>query len=51
MNKRIALVVTLLAGLTGAGPVRDLPAAGDKPGVYPYICGPHPQMTGEVVVE
>lgn len=23
----------------------------DKPGVYPYICGPHPQMTGEVVVE
>jgi plastocyanin len=23
----------------------------DKPGVYPYICGPHPQMMGEVVVE
>jgi plastocyanin len=23
----------------------------DKPGVYPYICGPHPHMTGEVVVE
>jgi plastocyanin len=23
----------------------------EKPGVYPYICGPHPHMTGEVVVE
>lgn len=22
----------------------------DKPGLYPYICGPHPQMTGEVEV-
>jgi plastocyanin len=22
----------------------------DKPGVYPYICGPHPHMTGEVIV-
>lgn len=22
----------------------------DKPGVYPYICGPHPEMTGEVQV-
>ncbi len=23
----------------------------DKPGVYPYRCGPHPKMTGTVVVE
>ena len=22
-----------------------------RPGVYPYICGPHPPMTGQVVVE
>ena len=22
-----------------------------KPGVYPYVCGPHPLMTGEVIVE
>ena len=22
----------------------------DKPGVYPYICGPHPDMTGVVEV-
>jgi len=22
----------------------------DKPGVYPYICGPHPEMTGVVEV-
>ena len=22
----------------------------DKPGVYPYICGPHPDMTGTVEV-
>jgi plastocyanin len=23
----------------------------DKPGVYPYRCGPHPKMTGTVIVE
>ncbi len=23
----------------------------DKPGVYPYHCGPHPEMTGVVTVE
>ncbi len=23
----------------------------DKPGVYPYHCGPHPEMTGTVIVE
>jgi len=23
----------------------------DKPGVYPYHCGPHPEMTGTVTVE
>ena len=23
----------------------------DQPGVYPYRCGPHPKMTGTVVVE
>jgi plastocyanin len=22
----------------------------DTPGVYPYICGPHPHMTAEIVV-
>ncbi len=22
----------------------------DKPGIYPYICGPHPEMTGVVEV-
>lgn len=22
-----------------------------KPGVYPYMCGPHPPMRGEVIVE
>lgn len=22
----------------------------DKPGLYPYICGPHPEMTGTVEV-
>jgi plastocyanin len=22
-----------------------------KPGVYPYICGPHPPMVGKVIVE
>jgi plastocyanin len=22
----------------------------DKPGTYPYTCGPHPEMTGQVVV-
>lgn len=22
----------------------------DKPGVYPYLCGPHPEMTGVVEV-
>lgn len=22
----------------------------DKPGIYPYICGPHPDMTGTVEV-
>jgi plastocyanin len=22
-----------------------------RPGIYPYICGPHPPMTGQVVVE
>lgn len=22
----------------------------DKPGIYPYHCGPHPEMTGQVVV-
>lgn len=22
----------------------------DKPGVYPYICGPHPKMTGIIEV-
>lgn len=22
----------------------------DKPGLYPYICGPHPEMTGSVEV-
>lgn len=22
----------------------------EKPGVYPYVCGPHPQMTGVVEV-
>jgi plastocyanin len=22
----------------------------DKPGVYPYICGPHPDMTGTIEV-
>jgi plastocyanin len=22
----------------------------DKPGTYPYTCGPHPEMTGKVVV-
>ncbi len=22
----------------------------DKPGVYPYVCGPHPEMTGTVEV-
>lgn len=22
----------------------------DKPGVYPYVCGPHPEMTGVVEV-
>ena len=22
-----------------------------KPGVYPYICGPHPPMKGQVIVE
>lgn len=23
----------------------------DKPGIYPYRCGPHPEMTGTVEVE
>lgn len=23
----------------------------DKPGRYPYTCGPHPEMLGEIVVE
>ncbi|MCW8908840.1 MAG: plastocyanin/azurin family copper-binding protein [Sedimenticola sp.] len=23
----------------------------DKPGVYPYRCGPHPEMTGVITVE
>ena len=23
----------------------------DKPGSYPYVCGPHPEMTGTVDVE
>lgn len=23
----------------------------DKPGVYPYRCGPHPEMTGLITVE
>lgn len=23
----------------------------DKPGTYPYECGPHPQMVGTVIVE
>lgn len=23
----------------------------DKPGRYPYTCGPHPEMRGEVIVE
>ena len=23
----------------------------DKPGIYPYRCGPHPEMTGVVQVE
>ena len=23
----------------------------DKPGVYPYRCGPHPEMTGIITVE
>jgi plastocyanin len=23
----------------------------DKPGTYPYGCGPHPEMKGAVVVE
>lgn len=23
----------------------------DKPGRYPYSCGPHPEMHGEVIVE
>lgn len=23
----------------------------DKPGIYPYHCGPHPEMTGTVTVE
>jgi plastocyanin len=23
----------------------------DKPGIYPYVCGPHPDMTGTVEVE
>lgn len=23
----------------------------DKPGVYPYSCGPHPEMKGKIVVE
>lgn len=23
----------------------------DKPGVYPYVCGPHPEMSGTVEVE
>jgi plastocyanin len=22
----------------------------DKPGVYPYVCGPHPEMTGTIEV-
>jgi len=22
----------------------------DKPGVYPYVCGPHPEMKGAVIV-
>jgi plastocyanin len=22
----------------------------DKPGVYPYVCGPHPEMTGVIEV-
>jgi len=22
----------------------------DKPGTYPYTCGPHPEMTGKVIV-
>jgi plastocyanin len=22
----------------------------DKPGTYPYTCGPHPEMTGKIVV-
>lgn len=22
----------------------------DRPGVYPYVCGPHPEMTGQVEV-
>ena len=22
----------------------------DKPGAYPYTCGPHPEMTGQIVV-
>ena len=22
-----------------------------RPGVYPYVCGPHPLMTGQVIVE
>ncbi len=22
----------------------------DKPGIYPYVCGPHPEMTGVVEV-
>ena len=23
----------------------------DKPGTHPYICGPHPEMVGRVIVE
>lgn len=22
----------------------------DKPGIYPYVCGPHPEMTGTIEV-
>lgn len=22
----------------------------DKPGTYPYVCGPHPEMTGSITV-
>jgi len=29
----------------------DAIIAFNKPGVYPYFCGPHPPMKGEVIVE